>query len=75
MSQNKIPERRIDAGRVNSHTIAKFLTLVHWRPERLAAIVPATPEDKTCVVLTGDPNASATSIVPIATRSAQATCL
>lgn len=75
MSQNKVPERRIEAGRVNTHAMAKFLTVVHCSPERLAAIVPATPEDKTCVVLTGDPNASATPIVPLATSSAQATCL
>jgi hypothetical protein len=27
----------------------------HCRPDLFAHIVPATPEDKTCVVLTGNP--------------------
>ena len=33
------------------------------RPEPLAAIVPATPDDSTCVVDTGRPNTSAAPIV------------
>jgi hypothetical protein len=30
-----------------------------WTPEPLAAIVPAMPDDSTCIVLTGKPNMSA----------------
>ena len=42
--------------------------------ERFAAIGPATPDESTCVVLTGRPNQSASPIVPIATSSADAPC-
>jgi hypothetical protein len=41
-------------------------------PLLFAAIVPATPELSTCVVLTGSPQLSAAKIVPIATNSAVA---
>jgi hypothetical protein len=34
--------------------------------------VPATPDDSTCVVLTGNPNQSAAPIVNMATISADA---
>ena len=44
------------------------------RPEPLAAIVPATPDDSTCVVETGRPNTSAAPIVAAATSSADAPC-
>ncbi|MNH41855.1 hypothetical protein D3C79_1034320 [compost metagenome] len=42
------------------------------RPERLAAMVPAMPEDSTWVVETGRPKASAAPMVVIATNSALA---
>ena len=38
-------------------------------------MVPATPEDKTCVVLAGSPKASAAPIVAIAVISAAAPAL
>jgi hypothetical protein len=47
-------------------------TVDHCRPERLAAIVPATPDDSTCVVETGRPYMSAAAMVDIATSSAEA---
>lgn len=43
-------------------------------PERFAAIVPATPDDRTCVVLTGSPIWSAAGMAAIATISADAPC-
>jgi hypothetical protein len=46
----------------------------HLEAEPLAAIVPATPEDSTCVVETGRPYMSAAAIVPAATSSAAAPC-
>ena len=42
------------------------------RPEPLAAIVPATPDDSTWVVDTGNPYMSAAAIVAAATSSAAA---
>ncbi len=41
-------------------------------PDPFAAIVPATPEESTCVVETRKPKLSAAAIVPIATISAAA---
>jgi hypothetical protein len=49
-----------------------WVTGAHCSPEPLAAIVPATPDDNTCVVETGSPYISAAAIVPAATTSAQA---
>ena len=48
--------------------------MLHCSSDPLAAIVPATPEDSTCVVETGRPQASAAPIVSIATISADAPC-
>ncbi len=45
----------IDAGSVNTHAISRLRTVDHCRPDPLAAIVPATPDDNTCVVETGSP--------------------
>jgi hypothetical protein len=49
-----------------------FLTVLHCRPAPLAAMVPATPLDSTCVVETGKPYISAAAIVAAATSSAAA---
>ncbi|MEH1782598.1 MAG: hypothetical protein V7K67_33685 [Nostoc sp.] len=49
-----------------------FLIVFACRPEPLAAIVPATPDDNTCVVLTGSPKRSRVPIVTAATISAAA---
>ena len=62
------------AGSVNTHASSRFFTVDICKPERFAVIVPATPEDKTCVVLTGSPNQSAAPIVNIAVISAAAPC-
>ncbi len=42
-------------GKVRTQASAMLRTVFHWRPVPLAAIVPATPDDRTCVVLTGNP--------------------
>ena len=44
------------------------------RPDFCAAIVPAMPEESTCVVDTGKPNADDAPMVVIATSSAEAPC-
>jgi hypothetical protein len=54
-SQNSEPDNRIATGKVSTQAMARLRTVDHCRPERLAAIVPATPDDSTCVVDTGRP--------------------
>ena len=73
-SQNNEPDNSIATGSVNTHASAKFRTVDHWMPEWLAAIVPAMPEESTCVVLTGSPKPSAAPMVAIAVISATAPC-
>jgi hypothetical protein len=46
-TQKSKPERVAAAGRVKSHAIAMFLRVAICRPQPLAAIVPATPEERT----------------------------
>ena len=41
------------AGKVSTHASNRLRTVLICKPDELAIIVPATPEDKTCVVLTG----------------------
>ena len=43
------------AGKVNTQAIAILQIVESCNPEPLAAIVPAIPEDNTCVVETGSP--------------------
>jgi len=50
---NNDPANRIEAGSVNTHAISRLRTVLHCRPEPFAAMVPATPEVSTWVVLTG----------------------
>ena len=45
-----------------------------WMPEAFAHMVPATPLESTCVVLTGMPNESAIAMVVAATSSAAPPC-
>src|SRR5215469_18858554 len=71
-AQNRNPESIIAAGKVRIHAIPKLRTVLHCRPERFAAMVPATPDDSTWVVLTGSPNQSAAPMVAIAVISAAA---
>ena len=62
-------ESRIEAGKVNTQAAARFRIVLHCRPEPFAAIVPATPEVSTWVVLTGKWSAVADWISVIATSS------
>src|ERR1700739_2309455 len=73
-SQNSDPESNAATGNVNTHAAAMLRSVDICRPLRLAAMVPATPELSTWVVLTGKPKLSAAEIVAIATSSAQAPC-
>ncbi|CAB3778041.1 hypothetical protein LMG28614_00525 [Paraburkholderia ultramafica] len=73
-TQYKPAASAIDTGSVSTHARIRLRTVPHCRPEPLAAIVPATPDDSTCVVETGKPYMSAAPIVTIATISADAPC-
>ena len=64
----------IAAGSVSTQATARLRSVAICSPEWFAAMVPATPEDSTCVVETGKPNMSAAPIVSIATTSAEAPC-
>jgi hypothetical protein len=72
--QYRLPERRIAQGSVSTQAISRLRTVAICSPDLLAAIVPATPEDSTCVVDTGSPYMSAAPIVTAATSSADAPC-
>ena len=52
-AQNSVDESMIEIGSVNTHAIIRLRTVAHWRPDLLAHIVPATPDDSTCVMLAG----------------------
>ena len=73
-TQNRLPESRIETGSVSTQAASRLRTVFHCRPDLLAHMVPATPDDSTCVVLTGRPNASAAPMVAIAVSSAAAPC-
>jgi hypothetical protein len=49
-------------------------TVESCNPDPFAAMVPAIPEESTCVVETGNPYTSAAAIVAAAVISAQAPC-
>ena len=66
----KVPDSRIAAGRVSTQAINRLRTVDICNPDRFAAMVPATPDDSTCVVETGKPNMSAAPMVVMATSSA-----
>ena len=59
-------------GRVKTQARRRFRRVFICRPERLAAMVPATPLERTWVVLTGRPMWSASQMVHMATSSAEA---
>src|SRR5262245_26241578 len=73
-STNRLADSVMAHGRVRTQAISRLRTVSHCRPDPLAAMVPATPDDRTWVVETGSPNTSAAPIVPMATRSAEAPC-
>ena len=75
MPKAKIPApNSTQTGSVNTHASNRFRNVSICNPEWFAAMVPATPEESTCVVLTGRPNWSAPRMVNIATNSAEAPC-
>lgn len=69
-SQYSPPERVITTGSVSTQASAMSRTVSDWMPDLLAHIVPATPLERTWVVLTGIPSESAMAIVVAATSSA-----
>src|ERR1700722_4367904 len=70
-AQNRHPDSSAAAGSVNTHAAAMLRIVDICSPLLSAAMVPATPELSTWVVLTGSPNRSAARIVAIATNSAE----
>ena len=50
-----VPEMIIAAGRVSTHAMAMLRIVDHCSPDPFAAMVPAIPDDSTCVVETGSP--------------------
>ena len=64
-------EMIIAAGSVSTHAKAMLRTVASCSPEPFAAMVPAMPEDRTCVVETGNPRTSAAPMVAAARISAR----
>ncbi len=52
-SQNSVADRAMVAGKVRTQAIRMVLIVPPCRPLLFATIVPATPDDKICVVDTG----------------------
>ena len=50
-----MPEITIAAGKVNTHAMAMLRIVDHCSPDPLADMVPAMPDESTCVVETGNP--------------------
>lgn len=46
---------KTQTGSVKTHARRRFRKVFIWSPDLLAAMAPATPLDKTWVVLTGKP--------------------
>src|SRR5262245_32199937 len=68
------PASNIVTGSVSAQASAMLRIVRICKPDIFAAIVPATPEERACVVLTGNPKMSAAAMVVIATSSADAPC-
>src|SRR5271165_4694280 len=73
-TQYRKTESIIAAGKVSTQASAMLRTVDHCSPDPLAAMVPAMPDESTCVVETGRPYTSAAAIVAAAVISAQAPC-
>src|SRR6202789_1350251 len=73
-SQNSAPESTAATGNVKTHARAISRRVDTCSPLLSPAIVPATPDDSTCVVLTGNPYPPAARIVTIAISSADSPC-
>ena len=69
-NQYKPPDKQMVAGKVNIQADKIVLTVLKFRPDLFATMVPATALFKTCVVETGIPKPSAAAIVLIAISSA-----
>ena len=52
-SQNNVADSAMVAGKVNTQAIRMVLIVPPCRPLLFATMVPATPDDKMCVVETG----------------------
>ena len=52
-SQNSVADSAMVAGKVSTHAIRMVLIVPPCRPLLLATMVPATPDDRMCVVDTG----------------------
>jgi hypothetical protein len=50
-----VPDNIMAAGNVRTHASAMLRRVTSWRPDPLAAMVPATPDESTWVVDTGNP--------------------
>jgi hypothetical protein len=64
----------IAAGSVSTQAMAMLRIVALCSPDPLAAMVPAIPDESTCVVETGRPYPSAAAMVAAAVISAQAPC-
>ena len=73
-AQNSVADNTMATGSVSTQAMIRLRTVAHCRPVPLAAMVPATPDDNTCVVLTGKPYISAAPMVSMAVISAAAPC-
>ena len=62
-ARKAMPESSAATGSVNTQAAAILRRVDICSPLRLAAMVPATPELSTCVVLTGSPKLSAAKMV------------
>ena len=71
-NQNNDPDNPIDTGSVSTQAMSRLRTVPHCSLDPFAVMVPATPDDSTCVVLTGRPKASAAPMVTMAVISAAA---
>ena len=54
-SQYRPPDSSIATGRVITQASAMFMTVLRCNPAPLATLAPATPDDRICVVDTGNP--------------------
>ena len=69
-----VAPRKKQAGDVRTQAMRMFRSVLFCKPDWLANMVPAIPEVRTCVVLTGRPKLSARKMAPIVVSSAAAPC-
>ncbi len=66
-AQNSVADSTMATGNVSTQSMIRLRTVAHCRPVPLAAMVPATPDDRTCVVLTGRPRKLRQAPLPCST--------